>query len=76
MAENSNGEPRGTSAEPGVEVTLTIKLTGPLANAEDIGEIAAALDGLMAERYPEIYKGPSIRLTTEPMNVPRMTRQG
>jgi hypothetical protein len=59
--------PAWLPGEPAVEVTLTIKLSGALANVEDISEIAARMDEVLAARYPKVYGGPSIRLTTDPL---------
>ena len=56
--------------EPEVEVTLTIKLKGSAVSIDGIGTLAADLDRVLASRYGEIYRGPSIRITTEPLTEP------
>ena len=56
--------------EPEVEVTLTIKLKGSAVSIDSIGSLAADLDKTLASRYGEIYRGPSIRLVTEPLTEP------
>jgi hypothetical protein len=56
--------------EPQIDVTLTVKLTGPLANIEAAADLASALDELLAARYAETYRGMSVKLDV-PLMIPR-----
>lgn len=56
-----------------LQVTFTFTLHGEdLATVEAMADLAAAMDTLMAERYPQ-YRGPQIKITTDkpfPMRLP------
>jgi hypothetical protein len=56
--------------EPQIDVTLTVKLTGPLANIEAAADLATALDELLAARYAETYRGMNVKLDV-PLLIPR-----
>jgi len=56
-----------TAADPDeIEVTVAVKLSGRLATIEAAADLAATLDQVFAERYPETYKGMGVRLDVTP----------
>lgn len=56
--------------QPPIEVTLTVKLTGELANIDTAADLAAALDELLAARYAETYRGMNVKLDV-PLMIPK-----
>jgi hypothetical protein len=52
-----------------IEVTVTVKLTGALANIDTAADLAAALDELLAARYAETYRGMNVKLDV-PLMIP------
>ena len=59
------------SPGPAAEATLTVKLSGALATIDALGELTAAMDELLAARYPEVYRGVGLTITADPADLAR-----
>jgi hypothetical protein len=59
-------QPPAPPEAPEIEVTLAVKLSGSLATIEEAADLAATLDQVFTERYPETYTGMGVRLDVTP----------